>query len=53
MILCFIQVEESGGQEMEAMVEEDKDELQPKMEDYDTELHVEEPGIVYCYIPVG
>lgn len=39
------EVEESGGQEMESMVEEDKDELQPKMEDYDTELHVEEPVV--------
>ena len=32
---------EGGGQEMEAMVEKD------------TELHVVEPGIVYCYILVG
>ena len=28
------------------MVEEDKDELQPKMEEYDTDLQVEEPGII-------
>ena len=43
-----MQADEGAGQEMETMVEEeDKDE--PKMEDYDTELHVEEPGIVYSY----